>query len=183
MTRAPQIASGGNRGPSRRTSGAPLSLQSFLPYRLNMLAHVVSKGFASAYSEIYGISAPEWRVVSTLGEFSQMTAKEISDHSGTHKATVSRAVLGLEKRHVLARVPSTADRREEILSLTPQGRRLYEDIAPMALRYERSLLEGLSVDDIAKLDGLIRHLTARAALPWFDAAAVLTGETTAKRAR
>lgn len=153
--------------PGRRSDGPPLSLKSFLPYRLNILAQAVSAGFAVAYSEAFGISAPEWRILSTLGEFQQMTAKEIGDHSRMHKATVSRAVLALDKRQLLLRTPSAADRREEILSLTAAGRQLYETIAPMALRYEQGLLEGLTPDDIAQFDRLIRHVMERAALPWF----------------
>jgi DNA-binding MarR family transcriptional regulator len=149
------------------SDGTPLSLKSFLPYRLNILAQTVSAGFAVAYSEAFGITAPEWRILSTLGEFRQMTAKEIGDHSRMHKATVSRAVLSLDKRELLRRTPSAADRREEILSLTAEGRELYETIAPMALRYERGLLEGLSDEDIAQLDRLIRHIMERATVPWF----------------
>lgn len=151
-----------------RPDGAPLSLKSFLPYRLNVLAQTVSAGFAVAYSQAFGITAPEWRILSTLGEFKQMTAKEIGDHSRMHKATVSRAVLTLDKRLLLQRTPSAADRREELLTLTAEGRDLYETIAPMALRYEQSLMAGLSAEDIARLDRLIRHIMERAAVPWFD---------------
>jgi DNA-binding MarR family transcriptional regulator len=152
-------------GVARRGGAAPLSLNAFLPYRLNILAQTVSASFAAAYSQAFGITAPEWRIVSTLGEFRQMTATEISNHSGMHKATISRAVLSLDRRGLLSRNPSTADRREEILTLTADGRRVYETIAPMALRYEQSLLEGLRQDDVAALDRLIRHLMERARAP------------------
>lgn len=166
MTHTPPAPSGSRRI-SSRAAQTPLSLQSFLPYRLNVLAQTVSQGFATAYSATFGMTAPEWRVVSTLGEFERMTAKEISDHSGMHKATISRAVQTLARQKLLVRVPNAADRREEILSLSPRGRQIYETIAPLALRYENGLLEGLSDDDVARLDRVIRHLMARAGLPWF----------------
>lgn len=164
----PSAAEPSSRGGIRPSDTAGLSLNSFLPYRLNILAQTVSASFAAAYSRAFGISPPEWRIVSTLGEFQQMTATEISNHSGMHKATISRAVLSLEKRELLLRSPSAADRREEILTLTPEGRRVYETIAPMALRYEQNLLEGLSPDDVVRLDRLIRHLMDRAAASWFE---------------
>jgi len=150
----------------RRDQPARLSLDSFLPYRLNILAQTVSASFAAAYSEAFGISTPEWRIVSTLGEFHEMTATGISSHSGMHKATISRAVLSLDRRGLVVRNPSAADRREEILALTTQGRRVYETIAPMALRYEQNLLEGLGAADVGRLDRLIRHLMERAGAPW-----------------
>lgn len=158
------------REASRRSGVGRLSLQSFLPYRLNVLAQAVSGGFSVQYWERFGLLAPEWRILATLGELGKMTAKEISDHSMMHKATVSRAVLALEKRQLLVRIPSIADRREAVLSLSADGRRIYETLVPMALRYEQGLLEGLSRGDQAKLDRLIRHLMERTRLVWAGAA-------------
>ena len=165
-----------------RTNTDKLSLRSFLPYRLNVVAQAVSGGLSVAYADTYGISPPEWRVLATLGECPQMTARDVSGHSGMHKTQVSRAVLSLEKRHLLARSPSAADRREEILSLSIAGRRMYETLAPMALRYERGLLEGLSPRERATLDRLIRHLITRASTPWLPAAPDLpSGRATNRR--
>lgn len=156
---------------SARPRRRSLSLHSFLPYRLNILAQAVSGGFSVAYSQTFGISAPEWRVLATVGEFKQITAKDIASHSGMHKTMVSRAVLALDKRQLLVRSPSLADRREEILSLSAAGRQIYQTVAPMALRYEQRLLDGLSSSDQANLDRLIRHLLDRAQQPWLPAAA------------
>lgn len=141
-------------------------LQAFIPYRLNWLAQVVSDGFAVAYSEIFGLAPPEWRVLATLGEFSQMSAKEIGQHSRMHKTRVSRAVLSLEKRRLLVRAPSAVDRREEILSLTETGRDIYDAVVPMAIQYQDRLMTGLTEADRASLDRLIRHLMERASAPW-----------------
>lgn len=156
--------------PERKTPSSKqprrLMLQAFIPYRLNWLAQVVSDGFAVAYSEIFGLAPPEWRVLATLGEFSQMSAKEIGQHSRMHKTRVSRAVLSLEKRRLLVRAPSAVDRREEILSLTETGRDIYDAVVPMALQYQDRLMTGLSEADRASLDRLIRHLMERASAPW-----------------
>jgi DNA-binding MarR family transcriptional regulator len=165
---SPSAAAPGPRE-KRRGDIGPLSLDAFLPYRLRNLAQTVSASFAAVYSPAYGITPPEWRIIATICEFEQTTATEISRHSGMHKATISRAVLSLEKRRLVLRSPSEVDRREEILTLTPEGRRIYDRIGPMALRYEHNLLEGLSRDDIVRLDELIRHLMDRAARTWFDA--------------
>jgi hypothetical protein len=39
---------------------------------------------------------------------------------------------------------------------------VYREIAPVALRYERSLLEALESAEIAALDSILAKLTARA---------------------
>ena len=67
-----------------------------------------------------------------------MTGKEIGAHSHMHKTKVSRAVALLERRKLLARKANRADLREAFLSLTPAGRAIYEDLAPIALEFARS---------------------------------------------
>jgi hypothetical protein len=44
-----------------------LILESFLPYRLMRLSEAVSREFAKAYHDRYGLTRPEWRVFATLG--------------------------------------------------------------------------------------------------------------------
>jgi DNA-binding MarR family transcriptional regulator len=49
-----------------------------------------------------------------------------------------------------------------VLRLSAAGESVYREIAPVALRYERSLLEGLAAAEIAELDSTLGKLTARA---------------------
>jgi DNA-binding MarR family transcriptional regulator len=54
------------------------------------------------------------------------------------------------------------DRRRSVLRLSATGEAVYREIAPVALRYERSLLEGLAAAEITALDSILAKLTARA---------------------
>src|ERR1043165_1875327 len=117
---------------------APLKLEEFLPYRLNVVASLVSQALSRVYAERYGIGVPEWRVLVTLGQFGLMTGKAIGQHSHMHKTKVSRAVALLEKRKLLTRRANRADLREAFLALTPTGRAMYDDLAPIALDFARS---------------------------------------------
>jgi DNA-binding MarR family transcriptional regulator len=120
-----------------------LALERFLPYRLNRLAAAVSQAFRAVYGRHHDLTVPEWRVLATLGQFETMTAKAIGAHSAMHKTKVSRAVRALEERRWLRRRESRDDRREEMLGLTPLGRRVYAEIVPRALAFEAQLLAGL----------------------------------------
>jgi DNA-binding MarR family transcriptional regulator len=120
-----------------------LQLEQFLPYRLNRIAAAVSQDFRSVYGPHHDLTIPEWRVLATLGQFEEMSAKAIGRHSAMHKTKVSRAVRALEERRWLRRRQSEEDRREEILTLTAQGERAYRQIVPKALAFERRLLEQL----------------------------------------
>ncbi len=141
---------------------APLHLEQFLPYRLNVLAETVSQSLSRLYQKRYGLSIPEWRVLATLGQYDSMTAKQIGQHSHMHKTKVSRAVTALECRGFIARSVNADDNRESFLSLTTSGRQTYEAVAPEALAFETALLDTLDTDTRTVLDDLLSSLTERA---------------------
>jgi len=119
---------------------ARLELEQFLPYRLNRISTAVSQEFRSVYGPHHDLTIPEWRVLATLGQFEEMSAKAIGRHSAMHKTKVSRAVRSLEERRWLKRRQSEEDRREEFLALTSLGRRVYMDIVPRAIAFEKRIL-------------------------------------------
>src|SRR5207253_1517095 len=128
---------------------APLKLEEFLPYRLNVVASLVSQALSRIYADRYGIGVPEWRVLVTLGQFGTMTGKAVGSHSHMHKTKVSRAVALLEKRKLVARKANRADLRESFLSLTPAGRAIYEELTPIALDFAQRLSEAVEPADRA----------------------------------
>jgi DNA-binding MarR family transcriptional regulator len=142
---------------------APLKLEEFLPYRLNVVANLVSQALSRIYSERHGIGVPEWRVLVTLGQYGVMTAKQIGAHTHMHKTKVSRAVAQLEKRKLIARRANRADLRESFLSLAAPGRAMYEDLAPSALEFATRLIEALDPADRTAFDRALRRLSERSA--------------------
>jgi DNA-binding MarR family transcriptional regulator len=140
---------------------APLKLEEFLPYRLNVLASLVSQALSRIYVERYGLGVPEWRVLVTLGQFGVMTGKAVGAHSHMHKTKVSRAVAELEKRKLIGRRANRADLRESFLSLTPAGRTIYEELAPGALDFARRLSEVVSPADRDAFERAMERLTER----------------------
>jgi DNA-binding MarR family transcriptional regulator len=125
---------------------AHLQLEAFLPYRLNRIAAAVSQDFRAVYGPHHDLTIPEWRVLATLGQFEEISAKGIGRHSAMHKTKVSRAVQALEERRWLKRRESEEDRREEILTLTASGRKAYREIVPKALAFERRIVEELGTE-------------------------------------
>lgn len=158
-----EAAAEGQEAPARASAGdeAPLRLEAFLPYRLNVLANLVSQALSRIYVERYGLGVPEWRVLVTLGQFGVMTGKAVGAHSHMHKTKVSRAVAELEKRKLLARRANRADLRESFLSLTQAGRAIYEELAPGALDFARRLAEVVDPADRAAFERAMERLTER----------------------
>jgi len=141
-----------------------LILEDFLPYRLSILSNTVSSTIARVYDKRFGLTIPEWRVIAVLGRFPGLSAVEVAERTLMDKVAVSRAVTKLLKAGRLDREFADADKRRSILDLSEEGRRVHNEIAPLALRFERDLLHGLSDADKQTLDLLMERLLARARL-------------------
>ncbi|XWN29181.1 MAG: MarR family winged helix-turn-helix transcriptional regulator [Devosia sp.] len=135
-----------------------LTLDSFLPYRLNRLSEAVSNEMRPVYRQTHGLNRPEWRVLVALADIGPATAKAIGAHSAQHKTKVSRAVQALQSRRWLTRTVDPKDRRSETLALTPAGKRAYCSlVAPMRAR-EGDILARLSQSDRRALDRALAAL-------------------------
>jgi DNA-binding MarR family transcriptional regulator len=149
------------RAPEVAADASALKLDEFLPYRLNVCSALVTQALSRIYAARYKIGVPEWRVLVTLGEFGNMTAKAIGHHSHMHKTKVSRAVALLERRKLVARKTNRDDLREAFLSLTPAGRDVYDELAPAALEFMRQLMETVDPADRAALNRVLSKLIER----------------------
>ena len=141
-----------------------LKLEEFLPYRLAVLSNTISTTVARAYDKRFNVSIPEWRVIAILGRFPGLSAVEVAERTMMDKVAVSRAVTKLIKKGRVDRQFADADKRRSILNLSEDGRKLHDEIAELALGFERDLLEGLSEDELEQLNGIMERLLARARL-------------------
>lgn len=141
---------------------APLELDRFLPYRLSVLSNTISTAIAGAYQQRFGLTIPEWRVLAVLAMNPGLSAAEVAQRTAMDKVAVSRAVGSLLKRRRIARQIARSDRRRSRLQLAPGGQRVYSQVVPFALAYERALIEPLSVRERATIDRALRILLGRA---------------------
>lgn len=135
-----------------------LELERFLPYRLSVVSNHISQTIADAYAERFGISITEWRVLAVLGRYPELSATGVAERTAMDKVAVSRAVARLLKTGMIDRKIHDSDRRRSVLRLSAAGYRIYDQVAPMALDYERRLLAGFSDAERATLARLIDRL-------------------------
>jgi DNA-binding MarR family transcriptional regulator len=146
-----------------RDGDRQLDLDDFLPYQLNVLASRVSSDLAGVYEARFGISIPEWRVIAHLARNREVSVREIRRRVDMDKSKVSRAAARLEEAGLIEKRVNTEDRRLVKLSLSRKGRRLYEQIAPLALDYEDRFLALMTPDDAASFRMLVLRLLAQTA--------------------
>jgi DNA-binding MarR family transcriptional regulator len=139
-----------------------LHLDRFVPYRLAVLANTISLSLATTYEQEFGLTIPEWRVLAVLARYPNLSGIEVSERAAMDKVAVSRAVQSLVAAKRVARTHDKGDRRRTLLRLTPSGRAVYMRAAPLALRYEKSLLTPLSGADKRILSRLIKQLIEQA---------------------
>ncbi|HNP63845.1 MAG TPA: MarR family transcriptional regulator [Woeseiaceae bacterium] len=141
-----------------------LRLENFLPYQLAVLSNTVSTTVARAYDKRFKVSIPEWRVIAILGRFPGLSAVEVAERTMMDKVAVSRAVTKLIKNGRIEREFADADRRRSILNLSAEGKVLHDEIAQVALRFERDLVDGFSEEEMKSLTSIMERLMARAKL-------------------
>ena len=139
-----------------------LILEEFLPYRLSITSHTVSTNIARVYEKRFGVSIPEWRVIAILGRYPGLSAVEVADRTLMDKVAVSRAVTKLIKAGRIDRQFADADRRRSILNLSEKGREVHDEVAALALEFERELLDGIDTDEVERLNAVMDKLLDKA---------------------
>lgn len=138
---------------------AILELERFLPYRLSVLSNRVSQNIADLYAARFGLGITEWRVMAVLGRQPGLSANTVAERTAMDKVAVSRAVAELIDSGRLDRQMDRLDRRRSVLNLSVEGRRVYAEIAPLALACEARLLSALSAKERDALEGILDKLT------------------------
>jgi DNA-binding MarR family transcriptional regulator len=143
---------------------ARLDLDRFLPYRLSVLSNRVSDAIARQYSDRFGLSIPEWRVMAVLGGSPDLSARDVAERTAMDKVQVSRAVDSLAGAGRVARTPDRGDGRVMRLALSAKGRAIYDEVVPLALHLEEMFLSALSPAERRQFDALMAKLALQARL-------------------
>ena len=150
--------------PASSPSPTGLTLDAFLPYRCAVLAEKISRALSKLYTDRFGLSIPEWRIMANLGEHGVLSPQRASQLGNMDKAKVSRAIASMVDAGLLLRDPDPTDHRAALLRLSDQGVAMYHEIAPLALAWERDLLAVLAPEEADALhqsfDKLLTRLEA-----------------------
>jgi DNA-binding MarR family transcriptional regulator len=139
-----------------------MELARFFPYRMAVLAESVSQCLAQVYSERFGLTRDEWRVLAALAEAGTVKTAHVMASTTLEKMRVSRAAARMESADLIERLPDPQDGRGWLLRLRPAGRVLYQKIVPVVQAREAFLLEALNPQEQVVLDQALDRLHERA---------------------
>jgi DNA-binding MarR family transcriptional regulator len=140
----------------------PLNLESYLPYRLSVASNKVSALIAKAYEVRFGLTIPQWRLLAIVSEGAPLSQQSLVSRTAMDKVTVSRAAQALIMRGLVQSRPSEKDRRAVELSLTAAGISIVQEVAPVALAFEKSLIEAIGASAAERLEIMLRKLEDQA---------------------
>lgn len=137
-------------------------LEQFFPYRLSVLANTVTRALAELYESEHDLSIAEWRLLAILARFGPVSANGVCQRSAMDKVRVSRAVQRAVARGLVDRTTDPDDRRRSALTLTAQGRSIYDRIVPLAREREAQILSALSRAEADALMAALQRLQTSA---------------------
>lgn len=142
------------RSPLART----IDRETFIPSYLSLVAAAHVTGGSKIYTERFGISSPDFAILSTLSNHPGSVASEICQIVALDKSVVSRRLRTLMDRDLVALEMDGSQRR---LYLTPRGVQVHDEVLPLALKREATMLSGFTDEEIGQLRDFLRRMFLR----------------------
>jgi DNA-binding MarR family transcriptional regulator len=99
-----------------------------------------------------GLSPTLTSALATVDRHGPLTPSELAARERVQRPTATRLVARLEELGVLQRAADPLDRRSSLLSVTPDGRALLDELRGRKTAYLAHRLEGLDPEEHATLD-------------------------------
>jgi DNA-binding MarR family transcriptional regulator len=127
-------------------------------HRLLKLNNRLHAPFSTHLEKQHKITLSEFRLLMLIGRMGETASHELAEETGLNTMRVSRAVASL---HAHGRIEVSIDpnnRRRKTLRLTPEGRRLYDQMLPTTDAVAKYLFESLRLDEILAFDRYVETI-------------------------
>jgi MarR family transcriptional regulator, 2-MHQ and catechol-resistance regulon repressor len=114
--------------------------------------------YSAAHVETLGFTAPQFDIISTLGNTAGMTFKELGEKTLITKGTLTGVVDRLEAKGLVKRFSDAQDARKTILRLTAKGNQEFIRVFPIHLEYCREIFDRLCPNTLSRLGHDAREL-------------------------
>lgn len=138
------------------------NLEKLTSFRLRRLTNMYTKASASVYEREFDLTLNEWRVISLLESAKALSMLRLAEQAQFDRGMTSRIVCALTERGLVSRGSDQRDARAAVLMLTGEGRKLVQDIAPVAFHRNQQLLSCLTKKEADMLDTVLDKLTHQA---------------------
>ncbi|WP_298859467.1 MarR family winged helix-turn-helix transcriptional regulator [uncultured Sulfitobacter sp.] len=133
-------------------------LNHFLTYRISRLHQKLNTQATKILSDSVGVTLNQWRMVAFIGGAETVTASELVRYTAMDKGLVSRNVKSLIAEGLVASSEHAKDNRVHVLSLTSEGKEVFDTALPKMRRRQENLQTDLSAEDVANLRRMLAIL-------------------------
>ena len=146
-------------------------LDTHIPYLLVRTSNKVGSSGFKVYMEIIRRYAPlnlrEFRVLVLLPDCPLLSPKDAADLTGMDRATVTRAITGLQRYDLIGSVKNAGDARSKHIYLTDQGQQLCDKLIPVMLEFGEYVTRNISAEEVKILTKLLENIETQTQ-QWFD---------------
>lgn len=136
---------------------APGFVSDYLLYLLAAASDAASAQF-HATVRARGLRVPEWRVLACLIDSDGAMVTHLATLALVEQSRLTRIILQMEERGLVARRGDAADKRRVRVHLTDAGRDLAAGLVAEARQHEAALVQALEGGDGARLKPALRSL-------------------------
>lgn len=141
------------------TGTEKLQLRAWL--RLLACSKIIEGDIRSRLRSEFSTTLPRFDVLAQLDAAGGMLSMgEISERLMVTNGNVTTLIDAMEKDHLVARKPHPEDRRSTLITLTREGRKLFDTMVPVHQRWIAEAMQGLTRTDLQILTSLLEKLKA-----------------------
>lgn len=132
---------------------------------LNKLSIIVrhSRTFSIRKLQEYDIGFAEQVVLMYLIEHKNVNQDSIAKHFMIDKGTIAKTISKLEQKELIERHENPSNKRENLLSISKKGEAITGDMNKILEEWYEYLFDGLSKDDIERVEKVTEIMAANAA--------------------
>jgi DNA-binding MarR family transcriptional regulator len=109
----------------------------------------------------FGIHERELGVMLIIGDRAPASQQQVAERVGVDRTTMVAMIDALQDKGIVARHPDPADRRRNVIALTPAGEDLLRQATAASDRAEAELLAALTPEEGEQLRSLLARLCHR----------------------
>lgn len=119
-----------------------------ISHLIGLCNRMIRHGFEKHLKQ-YGITAPQWGVLSLLYKEKVLSQVQIAVKNHADKVTIGSIIDKLLERELVTRRISVSDKRIYEVSLTEKGIKLVAEVSPFSEDYNKKVVECLSDEEQA----------------------------------
>ncbi|BDA86527.1 transcriptional regulator [Aureimonas sp. SA4125] len=131
-----------------------------LDTQVGFVLRQVQQRHSILFAELFGgdLTPTQWAVLAKLGEIGECSQNLLGRYTAMDVATIKGVVQRLFERGLLTRRPDPDDRRQLLISMSPDGNALFRHHLPNASRVSEVTLAPLTAPERARLLSLLARL-------------------------